>query len=385
MPFEDSISELNEWHFFKEFVYAQNNFRPAPNQEVELADNIIWLDNLLIAFQIKEREASPEANEETERRWFERKVLRKATQQTRDTLKYLSENESIEVTNLRGDTFGLKFADIEQFHKLVVYHPSAQLPPDCLKIKFHQSRTADTIHIIASHDYLGIIQTLLTPAEFAEYLSFREELIEIWGAEVNQVPEPAIVGQFLYGSTAEKPSVQFLDRLRALNIESDDWDMSGVIAHFPDRARPSESPTDYYPIVRELASLKRNELREFKRRFQLSIEKAKSDVFCKPFRIATPRTDCGFVFIPITKEFLPHRRIGLQNFTLAHKYDLKLSKCIGISIADHSEGWFDVEWCYVEAPWAQDPEIERVLRDNNPFRDIRETELARYHFKSTKT
>jgi hypothetical protein len=39
MTFAEAVADLNEWHFFKEFVYSKNTFRPAPRIEVELADN----------------------------------------------------------------------------------------------------------------------------------------------------------------------------------------------------------------------------------------------------------------------------------------------------------------------------------------------------------
>ena len=88
MSFADKLAALNEWHFFREFTYSQTTFQPAPGQEVELADSLIWIGDLLLAFQLKEREAEPHATAETEKRWFERKVLRQATRQVRDTLKY---------------------------------------------------------------------------------------------------------------------------------------------------------------------------------------------------------------------------------------------------------------------------------------------------------
>jgi hypothetical protein len=57
MAFEDELAALNEWHFFREFTYSKSTFRPAPSQEVELADSIIWIGNLLVVYQLKEREA----------------------------------------------------------------------------------------------------------------------------------------------------------------------------------------------------------------------------------------------------------------------------------------------------------------------------------------
>ena len=208
---------------------------------------------------------------------------------------------------------------ISQIHNLVVYLPSRDLPEDCLSKKYHKSRTAGVIHIVPAQDYLGIVRTLLTPAEVADYFDFREELIEAWGEKVNQVPEPALAGQFLGGDSSKPPSLDFLVQLRALDHRADEWDMSGIISKFPDKVTTDNAPTDYYPIITELALLKRNELREFKVRFQLSIERSRADAFTRPYRIAIPRTDCGFVFIPLTKEFVAHRRTALLNMTLAHK------------------------------------------------------------------
>lgn len=191
------------------------------------------------------------------------------------------------------------------------------------------------------------------------------------------------MGQYLHGDIEAAPSMDHLEYLRRLEHRAEEWDMSGVIAKFPDRVTTENAPTDYYPIVRELALLKRNDLREFKKRFQLSVEKARADTFVLPYRIAIPRTGCGFVFIPVTKDVVQHRRTGLLNFTLAHKYDQRLSKCIGVSIADDTQGWFTAQWCYAESPWQEDPEMERLLKTNNPFREVRESELPRYTYRKT--
>lgn len=381
MAFADELAALNEWHFFSEFVYSKNTFQPTPGQEVELADSLIWLDDLLIAYQLKEREPIPDANAETEKRWFERKVLRQATRQVRDTVRYLNTVRNIQVQNHRGHTFGLTFDTVQQFHKLVVYLPQDALPQEYRRIKHHRSQTVGVIHIMPAHDYLGIVRTLLTPGEVAEYLSFREELIDRWDTEVLTVPEPALVGQYLYGDSEARPSLDFLEYLQRLDHRAEEWDMSGVISKFPERVTTGGAPADYYPIVRELALLKRNELREFKKRFQLSVQKAREDALVLPYRMTVPRTGCGFVFAPVTKELLPHRITGLTNLTLAHKYDQRLLKCIGVSIADDSEGRFTVDWRYVEFPWEQDAQMEEFLKTNNPFRDVKVAELPRYTYR----
>lgn len=381
MAFADELAALNESYFFSEFTYSRNTFRPIAGQEVELADSLIWLGNSLIAFQLKERTAIAGATAETEKSWFEKKVLGLATRQIRDTINYLSANKNIEVQNHRNHTFTLSFEQVSELHKLIVYSPQLELPAECRRIKHHWSRTAGIIHIISAHDYLGIIRTLLTPAEVVEYLSFREQLIDRWEIDVVAVPEPALVGQYILGDINARPSVEHIEYLKQLEHQADEWDMSGVIAKFPDRVTTDNAPTDYYPIVRELALLKRNELREFKKRFQLSLQKTREDVFVRPYRIAVPRTECGFVFVPVTRELLQHRRTGLQNFTLAHKYEQRLPRCIGLSIAEGEGGWFSVEWCYIESEWEEDAQMEHMLEANSPFRDVAVSELPRYTFR----
>lgn len=383
MTFADELAALNEWHFFREFVYSRNTFQPSPGQEVELADSLTWLGDLLIAFQLKERDLVPGANEDTEKRWFERKVLKQATRQVRDTVGYLNTVKTIAVQNHRGHTFDLSFESVRQFHKLVVYLPQDPLPAAFRRIKHHRSRTVGVIHIVPANDYLGIVRTLLTPAEVAEYLAFREELINRWEEHITEVAEPALVGQYLFGDSEKRPSHKFLEHSTQLEHRAEEWDMSGVITKFPDRVTTNNAPTDYYPIVRELALLKRNELREFKKRFKLSVEKARADTFVLPYRIAVPRTNCGFVFIPITKDTMSHRTTALKNLTFAHKYEQHLPKCIGVSIADDDAGWFTAEWCYIESAWEEDPEMNRLLKDNNPFRDVKARELPRFTYRQT--
>jgi len=382
VTFAASLADLNEWHFFKEFVYSKNTFRPTPQRELELADNVLWLGKLLVAFQLKERVADASTDADAERKWFQKKVLDQATRQIRDTLRYLGGHPSIGLTNHRGHERQLKFDSITQFHKVVVYLPGNNLPADCLNIRFHVSRTAGLIHIIPAHDYLGIVRTLLTPAETADYLDFRAELIERWHDRVNGIPEPALVGQYLHGDATVPPAIDHLVHLKTLDQRANEWDLSGVISQFPDRVTTENGPTDYYPIVMELASLKRNELREFKTRFQLAVEKSRAEDITRPYRIAIPRTGCGFVFIPLPKGMFQHRRTALLNFTQALKYEQRLEKCIGVAVGNHQpDGWFHAEWCYAQGEWTQDDDMDRRLEENNPFRLAKTAELHRYNHK----
>jgi hypothetical protein len=242
------------------------------------------------------------------------------------------------------------------------------------------SREAGVIHLIPANDYKGIVRTLLTPAEFMDYLDYRTALLERWPKEAMKHPEPVLVGHYLHGDLEEIPNPEHLAYLHALQHKADTWDISGVIKNFADRVTTDGERTNYYPIVSALAELKRNELAEFKKRFMLSVKKAKANEFDVPYRMVIKGTGCGFIFIPLTRELIPRRQIGLQNLTKAHKYEQRLSKCVGVSFAPEGDGWYSLDWCYIEHPWQPDPDFDRLLSNNNPLREVRNSIMERYRF-----
>ncbi|MDA8118688.1 MAG: hypothetical protein M0Z85_01255 [Gammaproteobacteria bacterium] len=384
MTLEETLANLNEWHFFREFVYSENTFSPTPQQELELADNLLWLGDILVAYQLKERMAPNEATQETERKWFENKVVGDATSQMRDTVRYLRENPTITLRNHRGHERRLVFKDIATFHRLVVYLPSQRLPPVCLETKAHISKTEGLIHVIAAHDYLRIVRTLLTPTEFADYLSFRANVIEKWEKESRAVPEEALIGQYLSGEPVAIPSPDYIKYLLALDRDTQEWDISGIISNFSKRMVAESNSEQYYLIIGELACLCRNELKEFKRRFFGSLEEARSDRCTPPYGMVSSR-GCGFVFVPMTKELYQRREVGLQNLTEGYKYLHHLSKCIGVAIGDvRSDRSFVAHWCYLSSAWKQDGELDKALTENNPFRPTKIVKVPLYRFNLSR-
>ena len=260
MAFEEDIAKLNEHFFFKEFTYSRNTFRPTPSTELELADSIIWLDRLAIVFQLKERGIHGLTTPADEERWFDKKVVSLASRQIRDSITYLDLHQNITLENHRGHQFQLEPRSISKIHKIICYLGHEDLPLHCRNKKFHRSRIAGVIHLIAAIDYAGIVRTVLTLSELSEYLDFRHELIEKWSHLVSTLPESALMGQYLAGDPDQRPDSAFIQALEALEHRADEWDLSGIIKHFPERVTTTGNPTDYYAIVAELAKLKRNEL-----------------------------------------------------------------------------------------------------------------------------
>jgi hypothetical protein len=128
----------------------------------------------------------------------------------------------------------------------VLYKAHKFLPESCRKLKHHRSRTAGFIHIISSDNYLGTVKTLLTPAEVADYLNFRETLVGNWKEDTLNLPEQALVGQYLSGDLERKPSLHFVEHLQALEHRAEEWDMSTIIRIFLDRTITQNLPNDYY-------------------------------------------------------------------------------------------------------------------------------------------
>ena len=52
---ENFLSGINDNIFLREFSFNKNKFNLNPQEEVEFADHVIWIDDLLIIFQLKER------------------------------------------------------------------------------------------------------------------------------------------------------------------------------------------------------------------------------------------------------------------------------------------------------------------------------------------
>jgi hypothetical protein len=379
MTLENYLSQINESIFYKEFSFSRNEFSPHQASELEFADHVIWLDDLLVTFQLKERDLSGTHTQETEITWFERKVLGAATRQIRDTLRYLNTYEEINITNERGHIFNVISSKINKRIHVVSYSPHDLLPKEYRRKKFHLSSTAGFIHMIPIYDYVGICQTLITPAEVSEYFEFRKEMSTRHEGKVNFLPEQALIGQFLYGTLDAVPNIDFANYLAVFNQAREEFDFSHILRIFEDRIVTATNSYEYYQILKELAELNRNELRAVKFRFDLCIEKCKKGEFDLPYRVTFPRTGCGFVFIIVPPEHLPSTINALKNFTYAHKYDQKLNKCIGTSFSRDGE-FYDVGWCYIEEEWTQDSEMEKRLKEHFPFRSVKEEIIPRYKF-----
>lgn len=81
-----------------------------------------------------------------------------------------------------------------------------------------------------------------------------------------------------------------------------------------------------------------------------------------------PRTDCGFILIPLHSGEAHNWKNALYNLTMAKKYESRASKCIGIVVFRDKENsnYFEIYWQYIKAEWKYNEDIEQMFKENYP-------------------
>jgi hypothetical protein len=373
---EKIVEEINQDFFLKEFTFSSNKLKGHNNDE--LADNIVWLDNILFLIQIKLRDTNSEGDAREEKKWFENKVIKKAKEQIKNTISYFRKYESLLLPNGRGFISDLKAAPVDEARKIILYHPGKNLPLEEKLKKMYFSKEIGSINLFQITDYQQICKHLSTPFEINEYLIHREEIFLKLGSAVDKFPEQLLLGHYLSGDSIEEINEGHLSYFHSFSHNPEEFDVSGLTSLFFER---QTIPTpQYHLIIKELAKLHRSELKEFKKRFMLSIEKSKSDSYTLAYRMTIGRTECGFVFIPLPKELSSKWENALKNLTFAHQYDQHLEKCIGVTISSGAGGFLDINWLLLESAWQKDEVYEKELYANFPFRAVSMKRINRYHF-----
>ncbi len=369
---EDVISYINSKVFFKEFTFSKNDFiGNGTKLQYEFADNVVWLDDIFFIIQIKDRNVSKTKDDNL---WFDNKVIKKGSKQIRDSIKFLEENQNIVIENEKGHKRNIKDANLEKIRKIIIYTPNKSLDESNRFLKFKVSSKVGLIHLFHTEDYYNICKYLHTPAEIDEYLQFRESFYHEMGADIDNFPEQYFLSHFFETLEVDHIEPNYINNLKKIDLDSQKFNLSGIIENFEQDMMKNSDNHNYYKIISELAKLNRNDLTEFKKRFQLIHKKCKNKSLTCPNRMYVPRTDCGFVFVSLNKEVAHCWKNALKNFTLAHKYDIKSSKCVGILMTENNEtecNLINIYYLFVESVWVFNAEIDKLLKENNPFREVK--------------
>jgi hypothetical protein len=379
---ENLVSQINSNVFFKEFTFAKNDFTDLDSkQKLEFSDNVIWLDDIFFIFEIKERDSKENSDDSS---WFNNKILKKAVKQIKNTHEYLAKYPNIPIINEKGHKKNISEANFQNIKSVIIYSPSDNLEENQRHLKFYRSAKVGLIHLFHSEDYYWICKYLITPAEVEEYLMFREELFENHPKHLNALPEQYVLAHFFSTLDTYEIKPEYINNFKKVTTDSSEFNISYLIENFNKNIRFLNEQTEYYPIISEIAKLNRAELTEFRKRFVRTIEKCKEEDIVIPYRIYVPRTDCGFVFIPLNKRAYKHWKTALSNFTFAQKYDQKSNRCVGLVMFEkeiNGEKFLDMYWAFIEQKWEYDAEMEKLLSENFPFREAKMTRLDNRYLK----
>lgn len=383
---EEYVNLVNENIFFKEFTFTENDIKLNDKNEVQLADNIVWLDEYLFLIQIKWRNPIEVKDSISESKWFNNKVLGVAKRQIKKTIAYFKDNTNLVVTNNAGFKVNLSDAPLNLAFKLIIYLPDEKLSSETKLIKFYDSKDSGLIHLFQFEDYKWICQYLITICEISRYLEFREQMQLLFGNEINKIPEQLILGKFLSGKEISRIDFSFLKYFTNLDENINDFDFLPYLKIFRQKTIYQKNQTDYISVVKEIAKLTRFELKEFKLRFNLSIEKSKSTEYTLPYRFTIPRLNCSFLFVPLdleNKKFRDDWQNVLKQFIWGNMYDQKADKCIAVIIFRYPETKESIEvyWMKSEFEWEYDKEMEKSLKEFYPFRKTQIGLKGGYKFK----
>jgi hypothetical protein len=358
MSLEKRIAAVARTIFLPEFSFAANKFQVEKVGQLELADHIVWADDLLIAIQMKERERDlPEAN------WFEDKVLKKATKQVRDTLSFLGKYDSILIENQRGHRFSLEPAKLKRKFMVIVYDEPASVIYRA-RPNHYVSKTAGLIHLLRATDLLDVCRTLITLTEIVQYLGFRAMIVQA----NSLLSERAILGQFLRGAKDELSDERNADEFLRFRQDRARFDIRWFLEELPRVIHTFHNGDDksYYGILREFVLLDRFELEQARIRIGIVNDSLKRSAHHPPVVMATQRGTC-FVWIPVPDDNYNERFNLLLNMIVLAKYQTRMDRCVGMSHAKRPDGLIELDIGYTDEPWAHDPLAEKYLTTANPF------------------
>ncbi len=383
MTFEDVVASHNADIFTKEFTYSSSLFKSQSGQELELCDSAVWIDNLLILYQLKQRNPDYDThNPEKERKWFEKKVEKVAVGQFADTMRYLDQEHSLPLMNRRRQTLDISAATPNTIHLIALFDSSDELPLDTCSKKGRVSQRVGFVHYLHVNDYINICQILYTPFEIADYLDFRASFVQE-NPQAHKVSEKALVGKYLTDTDSMSEVLDehelFVDRLVD---DREKFSISNLLRIYLERIEYGNEGIQYHAILAELAKLRRNMAVEFKKRFMWAMDQCRKSQLVLPSRFYPVDVGCSYIAIPLPTGERKNWKRHLESYSHLSKYDHQSQRCIGFTMTPDpsNDKWYIVHWIYLDYPWKQDDEADKLLAEHNQFRQSWGEQIGKYTF-----
>jgi hypothetical protein len=372
---QDFTAQQHANVFLRAFSFPSMQLPRASDEDAELSERIVLIDKIGFIVQLKEREQKVASKPGDLEKWVASNVLKKGVKQVQNTRDLLGAYKGLSLVNHFGHRVSIAPMDADDLIGLIIYRVPAKSRP-FRAARFKKGRNGGFVHILRDVDYFEICQHFVTPAELLDYFSFRRDVLINWDAAGTAVSEEALIGQYLLEDYSAEPDPRFEKAARSRGGPTA-CEFSFVLDSLSSRIASQGSDyadTDCYEILTEIALLGRYELKALKQQVRLALEAVRANRFELPFRIAAGRTGCGFLIVPVTREFHVHAMDALESLSIASKHELDLPRQVGIGMWRNSE-FVDIEWLFHEGDNPPNPELDERLAHSYPFRNVSEQRL----------
>jgi len=372
--------------FLRAFSFPTTHLPRSPEDETELADRVVLADNIGFIFLLKEREQKVATKPGDLEKWVVNNVVKKGAKQVQNTRDLLRGYMGLSLVNHFGHRVSVTPAEAEDLVSMIIYRVPAK-SRGFRAARFRKGRNGGFVHILRDVDYFEICQHFVTPAELLDYFGFRRDVLINWDAAAAAVSEEALIGQYLLEDYSSGPDQKFERAARSRGGPTA-CEFSFVLDSLASKIAGQHSDyadTDCYEILTELALLGRYELKALKQELRVGLEAVRANRFELPLRMASGRTACGFLIVPVTREFRDRAIDALESLSLASKHELDLSRQVGIGMWNsydllrgervHKSEFVDIEWAFVEGDNPPNPELDERLASRYPFRTASEQKL----------
>jgi hypothetical protein len=371
----DFIAQQHANVFSRAFAVSTNQLPHGEDSQPELADRMLLTNSIGFIFQLCEREPHGVVKAGELERWAATQVVRKGVRLIQNTRELLATYSATSMVNHFGHRVTVSPKDPEALVGIVVYRVPPKTRPFRVA-RFKRVRNGTFVHILRDIDFFEICDHFVTPAELLDYFNFRRDMLLGWDPPTTAVSETALIGQYLL-EDFDSPPDQRLEAAARARRSPAVCEFTFVLDSLAAAIAAQEddfADSDSYRILFELSMLGRYELRALSEQLRLALESVRADKFELPFRMASSKTGCGFVILPLTREFHHRSNDALESLAHASKHELDLERQVGIGMWRDSE-FVDIEWLFLSGPNAPDPEIDERLAQSYPFRRASERRL----------
>ena len=357
------------------FSYPASQLPISFEKDVELADRVVLMDGILFIFQLCEREQKVASKSGDLEKWVSGHVVRKGVKRIQNTRDLLGAYAGLSLVNHFGHRIMVSPKEADSFVSMIIF----RVPPKSRAFRaarFKKGRNGGFVHVLRDADYFEICHHFVTPAELLGYFTFRRDILLNWDPPSTAVSESALIGQYLLEDFSSPPDPRF-ERAALSRGGPTACEFSFVLDTLASKIAAQEgeyADSDCYDILSELGRLGRYELRALKLELRLALEGVRTNRFELPYRIASERTGCGFLVVPVTSEFHDRALNALRSLSLASKHELDLESQVGIGMWKNSE-FVDIEWIFLEGSNPPNPDLEERLALRYPFRRASEQRL----------